>query len=321
MAILLVTVAVGGALAPSAGAQRRAHQYPFGIYVTSVNHIDAARRTAGIDMWLWSISKDGRHPLQTLELINADRATRTVPSTLSRPQGAWSQVKVSGTFRQLWNFSDFPFDRQTVSVVIEEGVFDSSSFAYRLDRRNSSYDPEIEVPGWHVTGFDVHQRIQPYHTTFGDPLLTRGGHSDYPRVVAELYLQRAHPAMTFFTMTVAMYAAVLLALVSFFLHPDTMSDLGARMGLLAGALFAAVLNMLQASSEIGEPEGLSLLDQLHVVAFALIVVATALGIRSRLRIERGVDPAAVRGFDHLSFGVCTLLAVGANVGLVAAAAL
>ena len=64
-----------------------------------------------------------------------------------------------------------------------------------------------------MTGFDVHQRIQPYHTTFGDPLLTRGGHSDYPRVVAELYLQRAHPAMTFFTMTVAMYAAVLLALV------------------------------------------------------------------------------------------------------------
>jgi hypothetical protein len=319
IAILFVLVAGTGALAPSAGAKESPHRYPLGVYVTSVNHIDAARRTAGVDMWVWSISQDGRSPLKTMEMINADRATRTLASKLPRKQGAWSQVKVSGTFRQLWNFSDFPFDRQTVSVVIEEGVLDASSFDYRVDARNSSYDPEIEIPGWQVTGFDVHQRVQAYDTTFGDPELAAGGHSDYSRVVAELQLKRAHPVMTFFTLTVAMYAAILLALVTFFLHPDTMSDLGARMGLLAAALFAAVLNMLQATSEIGEAEGLGLLDQLHVVAFVLIVVATALGIASRIRLERGAEPTAIRRFDHVSFGVCTVLVIVANIALVALA--
>jgi hypothetical protein len=318
IALLLGCAAIAGVLAPAPAAQPAPREYPLGIYVTSVHHVDVPGRTADVDMWLWSVSPDERRPLQTIELLNADSFNRSLASTQSRPQGAWSQLKVAGTFRQLWSLSNFPFDRQTIEVVVEEGVLDSSSFAYRVDRAHSGYDQEIEVPGWEITGFDAEQRTQPYRTTFGDPLLAAGGQSDYARVVATLHLKRADPAMTFFTLTVAMYAAILLALATFFLHPDTMSDLGARMGLLAAALFAAVLNMIQAASELGEPEGLSLLDKLHVVAFALIIVATAIGISSGRRIERGVEPARVRRFDQFSFAVCAVLVLAANIGLIAA---
>jgi hypothetical protein len=320
IAVALLCAALTCALAPSAGADDPAHRYPLGVYVTGVQDIDVARRTAGIDMWLWSLSADKRRPLKTIELVNADDYTRNLAATLSRPQGVWSQVKVSGTFRQLWDFSDFPFDRQTVRVVMEEGVFDRSSFLYQVDRHGSGYDHAIEIPGWRITSFDVHPSIQRYETTFGDPLLKAQDSSEYSRVVAELDLRRDGAAMTFFKLTVAMYAAILMTLASFFLHPDTITDLGARMGLLAGALFTAVLNVGQASSAIGESAGLSLLDELHVVAFVLIVMATVIGIVARRRVEAGHDPVRIRHFDHLSFGVCATLAVGANVGLIAAAA-
>ncbi len=317
--VVVVGVALCGVLASAAQARSVPRHYQLGVYVTSLHDLDTARRTAGIDMWLWSVSSGKRRPLQTIELVNADDYTLSLASTVARPQGAWSQVKVSGTFRQLWDFSKYPFDHQLVSVGIEEGVQDTSSFLYRVDRLNSSYDHGIQIPGWQITSFDVRPLTERYDTTFGDPLLAPGGHSYYSRVVVELHLRRAGAALTFFNLTVALYAAILIALVTFFLHPDTMSDLGARMALIAAALFAAVLNMIQTSSAIGAPTGFDLLVELHVVAFVLIVVATTIAIMSRRRLERGVDPMRIRRFDHRSFAVCATLVVVANVALVAAA--
>jgi hypothetical protein len=43
-------------------------------------------------------------------------------------------------------------------------------------------------------------------------------------------------------MTAVLYAAVLLSLVTFFLHLDNAGELSPRMGLIGGALFAAAIN-------------------------------------------------------------------------------
>jgi hypothetical protein len=92
------------------------------------------------------------------------------------------------------------------------------------------------------------------------------------------------------------------------------------MALIAAALFATVLNMSQASNAIGAPTGLSLLDELHIVGLAIVVIAAVVGIIARLRVERGDDFELVRRFDHAAFAACTAFAVAANVALIAAAA-
>jgi hypothetical protein len=315
---LLLVLGAAVVLAPAAAAAPQA--YPLGVYVLSVHDLNVGARTAGVDMWLWSLSANKARPLETVELVNANRAIRSLGSTQPRPPGAWSQEKVSGTFRQIWDFRNFPFDQQTVEVVLEEGVEDASSFVYRVDEQASSYQEEMELPGWRITGFDVRRISQPYETTFGDPLLAGRGGSDYSRVVAEVHLKREAIVTTFFKLAAPLYAAVLMALATFFIPLESLQELGARMGLLAAALFAAVLNMRDASDTIGAETGLSLLDQIHIAAFVLIIAATVIGIRSRLRVEHGVDPDRIRRFDHRSFAVASTLFVAVNVALIAVAA-
>jgi hypothetical protein len=305
-------------LTPQALAAPR--EYPVGIYFTSVHDFDVARRTVGVEFWLWSVSPDRARPLQTMELVNALDSSRSLASTQRRPQGAWSQVKVSGTFRQLWDFRNFPFDRQKVAVVLEEGVQDARGLVYRVDRHASSYQTDLKLPGWRVTGFAVHGATQRYATTFGDPALSEAGGSDYSRVVAELYLKRDGIFTSFFKLIAPLYAAVLMALATFFIPVESLNELSARMGLLAAALFAAVLNMRDASNAIGETTGLSLVDEIHIAAFVLIVAATVIGIRSRIRAERGVDPHLVRRLNHWSFAVCAGIFLVVNVVTVAVAA-
>jgi hypothetical protein len=162
--------------------------------------------------------------------------------------------------------------------------------------------------------------LEHYRTTFGDPALEPGAGSKYARIVAELRIERERAALTFFKLSAALYAAILLTLAAFFVLPETTNDLGARMGLLAAALFAAILNMSAAADAIGASTGLSLLDELHVVAFGLIVVATAIAIWSRQRLERGAEPTRIRRLNHLAFAVSLLVVVALNVGLVALAA-
>jgi hypothetical protein len=305
-------------LSPQALAAPRV--YPVGVYFSSVHDFDVARRTVGIDVWLWSVSPDRARPLETIELVNAVDSNRSLASTQRRPQGAWSQVKVSGTFRQLWDFRNFPFDRQTVAVVLEEGVQDAHGLVHHVDHRASSYQPDLKLPGWRVTGFAVHRAAQRYATTFGDPALGHANGSEYSRVVAELQLKRDGILTSFFKLLAPLYAAVLMALATFFIPVESLNELSARMGLLAAALFAAVLNMRDASNAIGEVTGLSLVDEIHIAAFVLIVAATVIGIRSRIRAERGVDPHLVRQLNHWSFAVCAVLFVAVNAVLVTFAA-
>jgi hypothetical protein len=284
-----------------------------------VHDIDVKARTAGVDLWLWSVAPAARQPLRTLEFVNADQVSRTLESSFRRPQGIWSQVKVLGTFRQSWNFHDFPFDRQTLRIVLEEGVDDARRLLYRADRRGSAYQPDMRIPGWRVTGLDVRAAAEHYATTFGDPALPPAAGSNYARLVVDLQLERTGVA-GFFKLTAALYAAVLLALVTFFLDLRTPTTLSPRMSLLAAALFAAVLNLRVASDAIGEADALSLLDELHVAAFGFILLATAIGILARRRIDHGVDPDVVRRSDRLSFVFCLGGFALVNVVLIALAA-
>ena len=55
---------------------------------------------------------------------------------------------------------------------------------------------------------------------------------------------------SFLKMTSAVYVAATLALLSFLFHLDSASSFSSRISFLAGALFATVVNMRVASSEL-----------------------------------------------------------------------
>jgi hypothetical protein len=51
----------------------------------------------------------------------------------------WSQRDISAVFHQNWDVQNYPFDRHTLKISLEEAIQDASGFVYTPDFKNSGY--------------------------------------------------------------------------------------------------------------------------------------------------------------------------------------
>jgi hypothetical protein len=122
-----------------------------GLYLRDLHSFNPTVDTFGADLWLWSVCPTAGHrPLQTMEFVNSDRVA-VLLDLVDDP--LWTQRNVDGTFRYDWDERNFPFDRHTISIEMEEGVEDVRRFVYDPDTANSGVDPKLGLPGgWRMTG-------------------------------------------------------------------------------------------------------------------------------------------------------------------------
>jgi hypothetical protein len=135
---------------------------------------------------------------------------------------------------------NFPFDRQKIEIRIEEAINDTTALTYEADTRNTSYANDIQLDGLKITDFQIIDNPVTHLSTFGDSALQPGNSNEYAGIILRISVERKE-IMAFFLM-----------LASFFLHQDSgFRFLDSRIALLAGALFATVINMNSASRTLG----------------------------------------------------------------------
>ena len=74
------------------------------------------------------------------------------------------------------------------------------------------------------------------------------------------------------------------------------------MTVLVGALFATVINLQVGNSVLGSPEAVSLVDQIHIIALAYVLIAAIMAVFSWRDFETGRESRARRR-DHVSLFV------------------
>ena len=85
-----------------------------------------------------------------------------------------------------------------------------------------------------------------------------------------------------------MFAAALIAVLTFFFDPRDRGSFNSKLALLVGVLFAVLINRRNADATIGDASRLTLVTQIHLVALALIVVIALLALRDRRRADHGL---------------------------------
>jgi hypothetical protein len=320
--LFLALLAAGLVSRPSRTAEARTATDParcrVGAFITSLSDFNPAGGSFNADLWLWSLCADPeRKPLETMEFLNASRVSSGLDSVLFKERLYWAQRKVSGTFRHDWDLRNFPFDRHTLTISVEEAVEDTSGFLYEPDLQNTAYNAQINLYGWEITSFRLVENPAVYNTTYGDPAL-QSGSSEYTGLRLEIGIQRREYT-TFFNLTAAIYVSIAIMLVTFFLHLDVAGTLGPRMSLLAGSLFVVVVNMRTASTSLGQEHGMTLVGQIHIVALIYIMAATMLAVISRQRLDTQ-QAAVVRRFNYRCFVALASSYVLLNLALVLLAA-
>ncbi|CAK0778769.1 Neurotransmitter-gated ion-channel ligand-binding domain-containing protein [uncultured Gammaproteobacteria bacterium] len=252
------------------------NQVKVGIYVTQLYDFDMSKRSFNISFWTWFLYPDETYkPLETIEIVNAKTSQLKFTSTVTKEDvlwGAvkkkiwWAQGKYSALISEDWNVTNFPFDRQVLYLDIEDGQSDTSQVVFVADVENSRIDAAVTIPGWTVENFKIKSVDSVYNTTYGDPLLT--GTSTYSKIIAQIVVKRDGWRLLC-NMFIGFFVAFSLVSLTYFMDAETMG--GSRIGLCAGAIFAATGNKYIIDGYLPHSSIFTLADSIEVSTFMTIL--------------------------------------------------
>ena len=248
-----------------------------GAYVISVHDINFHEKEYTIRFWLWFLHNNADFDFsKQLDIPNAKAIEFEAPIIDSLEGRAWVIMKMKCVMKENWNVSDFPFDRQTLRVKIENTLFDNTGLIFLPDTTGSRIDDEEAIDGWSISNFRVFRAENDYRTGFGDSRTGREA-SVFSQFIIEMDIERDAVGL-FMKIFIGMYIAFLIAIISFTPHP---AELEPRFGLPVGGLFAAVGNKYIIDSLMPESSSFTLVDTLHALTFigilaTLITSAVAL---------------------------------------------
>ena len=287
-----------------------------GVCLTSLHDLNISAKTFSADMWIWSnCLTEELTPLQSMEFVNANQYEAKLDYSEVKDGIVWSQRKVNGVFRHNWDVHNYPFDRHTLIIEVEEAAYDTSSFVYEADSANSTYSPSIYLDGWKITNFEILNSQTAYTTTFGDPTLESGGGSAYTKLEVAISIARTE-LTSFLKLTGPVYIAFAVALLSLLLYLENSGILSAQIGLLAGSLFATVINLSIASTSLGASERLTLVDQIHILSLLYILIVTGVAIYSQLSLKRGDTPDMIRLKNFTVFIILGITFILTNAAMI-----
>ncbi len=298
----------------------QAHEVQMGAYLTSLYDLDSSKGTFSADLWIWS-----KAPARLgfkLRMVEVTPLSSKFPHVYFgdnayplKEKTEYQVRKLQGTFLHNYEIKDFPFDKQLLKIHLEN-TEENAEFVRFLADPQSSYDKDITMDGWTIEGLRLVPATKSYNSNFG--YAPDSPSTEYSRVTLEISLKRDAP-LIFFKVTLGLFVAMILALLSSVL-PTRNDDLfSARIALLGGALLAVVVNQQFADGKSGDTTAVTLIDALHMLGSLSLLLLFIASFVSRRIATRQTFPIDARRFDRIALiGISSIFWLPAVVLIVQA---
>jgi hypothetical protein len=285
-----------------------------GIYITSIHDIDFKQKEYTINFWLWLKYRNKDFDfLKNLEVPQAKTVEKSFSTVDSSGEQVYMQMKLQCVMKDSWKIENFPFDRQTLRLSIENSQFDSRYLVFMPDTVGNHFDPRFTLRGWMIDSCTISTGIKSYETAFGDDEMVKP-HTEYSSFRVRLGIKR-DAAGLFWKMFLGMYIAFLIAYICFYIHSDGMDS---RFGLSVGSLFAVIGNKYIIDSSLPESTSFTLVDTLHgLTLFFIFSVITATAYS--LKLVKQNKPEKAYRFDMIIAQVLLLIYVVSNIWFISQA--
>ena len=248
-----------------------------GFYIQNIQKVDLATNSFSADFYVWLRwdNPDLNAPagLEIMNLFESWALTETEIYEEPRKQPDGSLVwlaRYQGQFNSPLSVADYPFQKQTLRIVVENAIENSEQVVYVPDAEPVTMNPDITLAGYNFETpravFDTHT----YPTSFGD-VESAAADRTYARAVVEIPVTA--PAVSGISKTILPLLIVLIAAALGVIIPASYVD--SKVNVPITALIALVAMQFGVSSALPEVGYLPMIDLIYVLAYAAITAMLA----------------------------------------------
>jgi len=266
-----------------------------GIWLVNVEKVDLAASSFKLDFYLWFNFDPAEVNLADVKEFEFINGAPTKYEIAADPEG-YLEYRVRGDFIKTFDFTDYPFENQALSIQLEHKYLNSSQLVYLSE--SATIDPEATVTGWNIVNFDT---IIDEHS-YGD--------EGFSRFNSKLTLER--PFVSAFIKSVLPISVITtIALLAFFISPNNFAQ---RIGLGVTTLLSATAFHLSLVNGIPPTGYLTFADRMMIGIYVLFLYNLSISVYiMRLVDKKKIEDAtkfnqkALRLLPILIFAVIIVL--------------
>jgi len=289
-----------------------------GAYLNDVQAIDLKNHNYMVDFYLWFRWKNPNiDPSSSIEFVNHSESwgtmmTKSYEKPELLPDGQLYQViHVEGRMSRKLDLRDYPFDKQSIVIDIEDATRDTLGQQFVVD--SISVNPALKLPGFQYKPPTMQSYDYTHPTNFGDTRAAQG--STYSRVSIEMRVTR--PIINAIVKNVLPILLTTICCSFVFLLSPKLVD--SRFQIAIFSIFSIVALQITVGEDLPTVDYLTLLDTLYLYAYVYCIAVIALLIYiTKLCKEGTTDMAAPVKVDRwgggLLFGIY-LIASGMVIAL------
>jgi len=254
-----------------------------GFYFNSAGKIDFQTSSLPLDFYMWMLYRGAEEP--KFEFMNCRMLTVEKQEEHKPYAGTdinYLVFKVTGTFDQSINYSNYPFDSFTLKVLLEDVEQEFELREYVADNKDSALDDSFRLVGWDIHGFRIVSGVHTYATSFG---LQSEKRDKYSQIAAEIDVSRLNPII--FAKTVA--PAVIFILIAMLGSMLPLEQISQKISLAVAALFSSVAYHINLSQGLPPLSYLTFIDRMMIANYSIIFLCLLFSVGMHLSNKNSYD--------------------------------
>ena len=266
-----------------------------GVYVANVQAVSLDTNSFDADFYLWLRWTDPDiDPTAGVEVMNVyQKWGLVVTPVYEEPQRQadgsllWL-ARYQGSFNSPLTVADYPFEKQSLKLLIEDGVEDSQRLVYRADTEPITLDREVTLPGYNFGKPTIGFGDYTYDSSFGERDSNREERT-YPRISVEIPLSSA--VVSGMVKTILPIFIVMIASALGLVIPASYVD--SKVNVPIFSLLALVAMHWGVSSALPEVNYLVMIDVLYIIAYVAVTAMLAVAVKGAWTIQSRGEQATV----------------------------
>jgi len=230
-----------------------------GLYLLDISKYDIRTGEFTADFYLDFKCSENCSP-EGFEFMNG----RATSSDLAINTSNEKFYRIQGTFGSRVNMERYPFDRQTIQIVLEDKLKTKDQLVYFALANESGMDDHKNFPGWEIKNWTV-KVDEHYYPPYGETYSRYTFSIEIERIVLNAVLKTFVP----------LFFIILIALASMFLSPN---EMGFRITIGGSTLVTTVLLHLNMLSEIPPTPYLTFSDKFMFANYSILLLCFLVNI-------------------------------------------